>query len=249
MLLKGGPNICGATIGVLCLDSRFPKPVGHIKNPSSFKFPILYETVKGATVQNILDNPDSEFIEPFISAAKNLESNGVRAITSSCGFFALFQNELANAVNIPVFSSSLIQVPMIYNLFGQTGHIGILTACKSKLTNNHFKAVGADKVPVSINGMDNSNEFREVILEGIRDDMDICKVESEILECAKVLVSQQPDVKALVLECTDMSPYSYKLQDNLRLPIFDITTLTNMIHDVICRTQYFGINPTGIWRK
>ena len=89
MLLKGGPNICGATIGVLCLDSRFPKPVGHIKNPTSFKFPILYETVKGTTVQNILDNPGSEFIEPFISAAKNLESNGVRAITSSCGFFCI----------------------------------------------------------------------------------------------------------------------------------------------------------------
>lgn len=33
VILKGGPNICGVTIGVQCLDPSFPKPPEHIKNP------------------------------------------------------------------------------------------------------------------------------------------------------------------------------------------------------------------------
>ena len=242
MILRGGTNICGATIGVLCLDSRFPKPVGHIKNPSSFKFPILYETVKGATVQKMLDNPGADFIAPFLDAAKKLESDGVRAITGSCGFLALFQKELANSVSIPVYSSSLIQIPMIYNMFGSIGQVGILTASRSKLTKKHFQGVGAENFPVAIEGMDDSEEFREVILEGTRDNMNITKVANEILECAKTLILKNPDVNALVLECTDMPPYSFKLQRELKLPIFDITTLTNMIYNTVCCIDNFNID-------
>ncbi len=37
--------------------------------------------------------------------AKEVEKEGVRAITTSCGFNAIFQEALANAVNIPVFTS------------------------------------------------------------------------------------------------------------------------------------------------
>ena len=99
MILEGGPNICGVTIGVLCLDSRFPKPPGHIKNPSGLGFPVLYETVRGATVAKLLNDPQPTFIDPFLEAAKRLESEGVRAITGSCGFLALFQRELAEAVS------------------------------------------------------------------------------------------------------------------------------------------------------
>ena len=72
MLLKGGQNICGITIGVLCLDSNFPKPPGHIKNPSSLGFPVIYETVKGATVRRLIEEPSKELLKPFIETVKRL---------------------------------------------------------------------------------------------------------------------------------------------------------------------------------
>mgnify|MGYP002525368684 CR=1 FL=1 len=118
MKYAGGQNICGATIGVLCTESYFPKPPGHIKNPSALPFPLLYETMTGVTVPKLLDNPTSEMLEPIIAAAKRLESEGVRAITGSCGFLALFQKELSEAVSIPVFSSSLIQIPLAFQMTG-----------------------------------------------------------------------------------------------------------------------------------
>ena len=246
MKLQGGPNICGVTIGVLCLDSSFPKPPGHIKNPSGLSFPVLYETVRGATVAKLVNDPSPEFIVPFIEAAMRLEAEGVRAITGSCGFLALFQRELAEAVSVPLFASSLIQVPLVHNLMGRRGKVGVLTASGPNLTPRHFAAVGAGDIPVAIQGMEDYREFREVILEGQRSEMDIAKIENEVLAAAKLLVKSNPEVGAMVLECTDMPPYAHKLQQRLGLPIFDLTTLATMVHDAVLRLPYEGIMPPPV---
>lgn len=243
MILAGGSNICGVTIGVLCLDSQFPKPPGHIKNPSGLSFPVLYQTISGATVAKLLNDPPDNFVEPFIEAARHLEEQGVRALTGSCGFLALFQRELAAAVNVPVFASSLIQLPLVWNMIGQRGRVGVLTASKSSLTKKHFAAVGASDVPIAVQGMEDCREFREVILEARRSDMDIAKIEAELLASAKVLANNNQDMRALVLECTDMPPYAHKIQQELKMPVFDLTTLAGMVHDVVARSEYHGLKP------
>ncbi len=243
MILKGGTNICGVTIGVLCLDSRFPKPPGHIKNPSGLSFPVLYETIAGATVKKLLHDPPPDFVAPFVDAARRLEGEGVRAITGSCGFLARYQKELADAVNIPVFASSLIQVPLVYNITGRRGKVGVLTASAASLGEEHLNAVGAGGIPVAIQGMEDFREFREVILEGQRDCMDIAKIENEVVASAKLLVKTNPEVRAIVMECTDMPPYAHALQKKLGLPIFDLTTLATMVHSAVQRTPYPGIMP------
>ena len=239
-IYQGGPNIWGVSIGVLCLDSRFPKPPGHIKNPSGLNFTVLYETVKGATVRQLINNPTEEFIAPFIEAAKRLEDEGVRAITGSCGFLALFQKELAAAVDIPVFVSSLIQVPMVFHMTGASNPVGIITASKSGLTQNHFDAVGAGDIPVVIQGMDGYSEFNEVIVDAKRDALDIDLLESEIVSATGELCQNHPQIKAIVLECTDMPPYAHRLQREFNLPIFDLTTLATMVHTAAIRMPYPG---------
>jgi Asp/Glu/hydantoin racemase len=228
------------TIGVLCLDSRFPKPPGHIRNPAALDFNLSYEVVKGATVKILLTNPSPEFVQPFIDAAKRLEAKGVAAITGSCGFLALFQKELSAAVDIPVFVSSLIQLPMVFAMTGASAPVGVLTASRSSLTSKHFDAVGAGNIPVVIQGMEGYREFNEVIIEGLRDTMDIALVEAEVLACACALVDQNPNIRAIVLECTDMPPYAHKIQAKLGLPLFDLTTLATMVHATIARTPYAG---------
>lgn len=243
MKLKGGQNICGVTIGVLCLDSRFPKPPGHIKNPSGLTFPVLYETVSGATVASLINNPTPAFIAPFLDAARRLEAEGVRAITGSCGFLALFQKELSEAVDIPVFASSLIQVPLVYNLLGRRRSVGVLTANGPKLTPRHFEAVGAGDIPVAVQGLEDCAEFREVILEARRDSMDLALIEDGVLAAGRTLVETNPGVGAIVLECTDLPPYAHALQKETGLPVFDLTTLATMVHEAVLRTPYQGIMP------
>ncbi|XXK22678.1 aspartate/glutamate racemase family protein [Arenicellales bacterium nBUS_48] len=238
--LPGGQNLYGVSIGVLCLDTFFPKPPGHIKNASSLPFTILYETVAGATIQKLLNNPEPAFILPFIEAAKRLEQAGVKAITGSCGFLALFQRELAEAVSIPVFASSLIQVPLAFQLGGGHVPVGIITASESSLTHRHFEAIGAGDIPVVIQGMEDQPEFSSVILRAERNDMDLSIVESEVVDVAQQLQTRHPEIRSIVLECTDLPPYAWRIQQVLKLPVFDLTTLTKMVHDCVRRQPYQG---------
>src|SRR5262249_39943361 len=91
-------NHAEATIGVLCFDTSFTKIPGHIRNRSTFDFPVDYEVVRGATAQRIVTQADPTLLAPFVQAARALQSRGAAAITGACGFLALFQRELANAV-------------------------------------------------------------------------------------------------------------------------------------------------------
>lgn len=239
-MTKGGPKPSPAAIGVLCLDSRFPKPPGHIRNPSGLSFPVRYEVVEGTTVAGLVKCPPRTFIDPFIEAAQRLEADGVRAITGSCGFLALFQKELSAAVKVPVFASSLIQIPLAHAMLRPGQKVGVLTADAGNLTARHFAAVGAGGCPVAVGGMENATEFREVILEARRDDLNIGKLRTEIVGAAARLVADNSEIGALVLECTDMPPFAAEIQDRLGLPVFDLTTLATMVHDAVCRQPYPG---------
>ena len=249
MILEGGANIYGVPIGVLSLESYFAKPPGHIKNAATFDFPVTYKIVKGATTKKVVDHADRSLLEPFIAAAQELESEGVQAITGSCGFLVLFQREIADAVNIPVFLSSLIQVPMVHCMLKQNQKVGILTAKKDSLTPQHFRAVGAENIPVCIAGMENQKEFCDVIIEYKRVALDFDKFEKELLSVAQGLVGQNPDIGAVVLECTDMSYFARLIQQTVDRPVFDIITLTNMVHQALIRKPFVGMMPPEVTGK
>ncbi|MGB9440133.1 MAG: aspartate/glutamate racemase family protein [Desulfobacterales bacterium] len=244
-ILKGGANIYGIPIGVLSLESYFAKPPGHVKNAGTFGFPVTFKVVKGATTKKLVDHADRSLLEPFIAAAQELESEGVEAITGSCGFLVLFQREIADAVNIPVFLSSLIQVPMVYRMLKQNQKVGILTAKKDSLTQQHLRAVGAEDIPVCIAGMDDQEEFCDVIIDYKRIALDFGKLEKELLSVAKGLVGQHPDIGAIVLECTDMSYFAPLIQQTVKLPVFDIITLTNMVYQAVVRRPFVGMVDTN----
>ena len=222
---SGGQNICGASIGVLCLESYFPKPPGHIKNPSSLPFPVLYEMIDGITVPDLLNNPSPDLLAPFVAGAQNL------AITGSCGFLALFQKQLAASVNVPVFASSLIQVPLAFQMTGAKAPVGILTADATALTPRHFEGVGAEHVAVVIKGLENTVEFSEVILRNTRTSMDLDIVEGEVMEAACALLRDAPEIRSIVLECTDLPPYAKKIflySTSQRLPAWLMTWLRGL---------------------
>ncbi|KLN59163.1 hypothetical protein WH96_19385 [Kiloniella spongiae] len=228
----------GVSIGVICLESYFPKPPGHIKNPAGLSFPVLYHTIKGATVQKLLNEPNDQLRDLFIQAAKDLVREGARAITSSCGFSALYQKDLATAVDVPVFASSLIQIPLAWQMTGCRAPVGVLTASKKSLTPAHFQAVGAENIPVVVQGMEDFPEFSDVILNNNRTDMNLSIVEEEVLDAAFRLLRRAPETKALILECTDMPPYARRIQTATGLPVFDLTTLTAMVHSATTPINY-----------
>ncbi len=236
MLLQGGINICGVTMGVISLESFFPKPEGHIKYPASFDFPVMYEIVQGATVDRLIRERDPALLQPFIDAAKNLEREGVKAITGSCGFLALHQKEIADAVNIPVFMSSLIQVPLVSRMLKKDQKVGVVVANNEALTADHLTGVGIADEPIVVAGMQHQPQFNEVILKGESDDLDMAVFEQELTDVVAQMLADNPDVGAIVLECTDLSHFAPKLHQKFGLPVFDLTSLTRMVAAGVSRT-------------
>ncbi len=237
MILKGGVLYYDTPIGVLCLESLFPKPRGHLRNPRTFEFPVVCRVVEGVDIPKLLFNPTPELVEPFIQAARQLEREGVKAVTGSCGFLARFQEEIAAAVNIPVFMSSLIQVPMVRVLHGPGCRIGVLTASAAALTPAHFEKVGARFDDVVIKGMEGYPEFWETIIEGKRHDFDMDKLEQEIRHAAGEL-QRENDLDALILECTDLSAFSRAIQETVERPVYDIDSLVEYVQYAVCRKRY-----------
>jgi hypothetical protein len=246
MLLKGGTNLSGIPIGILCLETHYGRPPGHIRNASTFRFPVMYRIIQGATARRVVKEADRKLLNPFLKAAQELEQEGVMAITGSCGFLALFQNELADAVDVPVFTSSLIQVPMVYRMLRRNQKVGILTASKSTLTAAHLKAVGAEAIPVCVAGMDDRKEFCEVVIEGRRQELDLARLAAEVLAVVEGLAGDHPEMGALVIECTDLPPFAHLIQEKIHVPVFDIVTLTNMVYETLVRTEYKGIMPRRV---
>ncbi|MCZ7474984.1 aspartate/glutamate racemase family protein [Micromonospora sp. WMMC273] len=223
-------------IGVLCLDTSFDKIPGHIRNPDTFDFPVRYRVVEGATPQRLVREADPTLLRPFVDAARDLEAAGVAGITGACGFLVLFQAELATAVRVPLWSSSLVQLPMVHRMVGRP--VGLLVADEAALTPRHLAAIGAADVPVAVTGMAGQPEFREVMLEGRRDALDVERLAAEVDERVDAVAAAHPDLGALVVECTDLVPFAHRIQARLGVPVFDIVTLTTMAYASLTRGPY-----------
>jgi hypothetical protein len=229
----------GAAIGVLCLETSFTKIPGHIRNPATFGFPVVYRVVAGATPDRVVRQADPLLLGPFISAARELEAGGVAAITGACGFLVLFQQQLADSVTVPLYASSLVQLPMVHRMLRKDRKVGLLTADRDSLTRRHLAAIGGKSVPVCIAGMAGQPEFREVILEGRRTELDAARLRREVLTEVGRLARDNPDMGALIIECTDLVPFAQAIQAAAGVPVFDIVTLTQMVHQSLTR-QPFG---------
>jgi Asp/Glu/hydantoin racemase len=226
-------NRSAEKVGVIMLDTNFPRIKGDIGNPSTFSFPVRYKVVKDATAKRVVEEQDPSLLRPFIEAAKELEREGVRAITTSCGFLSLFQKEIAAEITVPFYSSSLIQIPLVYAIAGKNGTLGVITANKAALTRRHFESVGAHDTPVAIVGMEEMPAFRESILHDGRN-LDREAIAEEVVHQAKRLVKENPHITAIVMECTNLPPYRDNIKKELKLPVFDIVTLTNYVYESLC---------------
>lgn len=213
-------------LGILMLDTTFYRPKGDIGNPETFPFPVEYKIVEKATIERILKLEDTALIKPFVQSAKQLQDKGVRVITTSCGFLSLFQQEIQSQLQVPFYSSSLMQIPLAHML--TSGKVGVLTARKASLTKKHLEGVTAHHTPVALEGMDDMPAFTKAIVDET-DDLDMEKVSLE-MQCAVMrLIDNHPDVRSIVLECTNMPPYRKALKEVTELPVFDIVTLSRYV--------------------
>ncbi len=221
----GGKTIYGANVGILMLETQFPRIYGDIANAATWSFPVQYRIVRGATPDKVVRNDPRELVDDFIAAAKDLVAHGCDGLTTNCGFLALIQDQISDAVPVPVATSSLMQIPMVQKLLPKSKRVGVLTISKATLTPAHLAAAGAP-ADTPIVGTDNGRAFTHGILDDQLDiDFDACRL--DLLDAAHELTTNYPDVGAIVLECTNMTPYAADIRKLTGLPVYSIYSFVN----------------------
>lgn len=232
-MVKGGKNFYGQPIGIMMLDIKVPRLPGDIGNGFTFDFPVRYKVVRGASVKKIILTKDpSSMLAPYIEAAKELESEGVMAITTSCGYLAHFQKQMADSVNVPVFTSSLLLLPMVARMIRSDQKVGILTADSRTLTEEHLKAVGIEGIPVVVKGSQDTPAFYDVFPTG-GEVLDYLACRDGVVAMVQSLKEEHPEVGAIVCEGTNFALFRSDVQKATGLPFFDIVNLTRMMYQAV----------------
>ena len=223
------------SLGVLMLETRFPRPVGDIGNPASFAHPVRYKIVRGASPERVVRERAAGLLQPFIDAARELIDEGCTAITTSCGFLVLFQEELAAVLPVPVLTSSLLQLPAIETGLAPGQRAGVLTIDSASLTMAHLSAAGAC-IDTPVEGTESGIEFTRRIL-GDEPTLDTDRAQRDVVDAALRLIARHSEVAALVLECTNMPPYANAVRCATGLPVYDVLTGISAFRTTVARVS------------
>lgn len=220
---KNKTTVKPGTIGVIMLDTRFPRYKGDVGNPDTWPFNVVFKVASGASAQSVVGATSNQDLQPFINAGIELQNMGVSGITTSCGFLSLVQADIARQLSVPFLASSLVQLPWVQATLPAGKRAGILTIDARSLTPDHLVAAGIT-ADVPIHGCENEQEFTRAILEDACV-MDQALCEHDNIASAVELYERHPDLGAIVLECTNMAPYASAIHKATGLPVYSIYTL------------------------
>ena len=232
-------NLSGYPLGIITPPTWFPQMPGNVGNPWTYDFPVRYLRSE-VEIQQLFDN-DPGAVHALLEEARELEREGCRAITGNCGYYAHFQRELAEAVDVPVAMSSLLQVNWIRPTLKEGEKIGVICAAASSFTPELLLHTGVeDPEIVVVAGLEDTEQFGPLA----RQQMDVNyynprKLGEEIAAIACGMMEEN-DLGAILLECSDLPPFAHMVQAATNLPVFDFTTLHNWLYNAVCRRPFTG---------
>ena len=244
---RDGKFCSGMGLGVIILDEIAPGFPGDVRNASAYPFPIQYEVAKSVNCQSLFFNEDKmPCWIPIKEAAQSLVQLGCRAVVAECGYFAFFQRMLANEIDVPVFASSLLQVPWCLTTLGERKSVGILVLSERHFSEQHFAAVGIEMCDrYRIRGVRDSGLCPEILklYEAESEEergADYEVLESQLVQIAKAFVEENGDMGALVLECSLMQPFARAIQREVNLPVFSFGTLMDYAYSTVVHRDFYG---------
>jgi Asp/Glu/hydantoin racemase len=256
MMTKPGKlprNGYGESIGIIVAKIWYPALMrGHHNYCTTYDFPIRIKLIEDWVCQPAEKCKLPQWNVPaFVRCAKELEEEGVAAITTYCGMTGSIQEELTQSVEIPVFTSNLLQVPFVSRIIGKKKRVGILTASSEAIMQENKKALrqcGVDEtIPIVVKGMVESDYLEiwrtQYCLDPDKEidkkQYDPLEVEKAVVKATEELLSENPDVGAIVLECTEMPIYAKAVYDATGFPVFDSADLVRYVHSAINKSRYY----------
>ncbi len=231
-----GAYVGGHAVGIIAVDLVYPKLPGNVANATTFDFPVLYKKVSFEIEQLFSGDPALE--EMIVDAAKELVADGARAIIGACGYFAHFQKQVAAAVDVPVFLSSLVQVPMIKIGLRPEQKILVLCASGDDMNREFLAKVNANLDDCIIQDVGSLESFAPI--RWGKTELDNRRLSKDLAELALSVVSEHPEIGAILLECSDLPPYACDIQRATGLPVYDFISLINWVEHAVVQKRYYG---------
>jgi hypothetical protein len=237
---RRGARNYGFAVGILQLDCSLPFIPGDVDNATTYDYPVIYRAIPGLSTASCLRGAP-EMTEAVVQAARDFETQGVRVISSDCGFMLQFQAAVREAVRIPVALSPMLQLPIIASSLARGRPIGIVTADSANLTPAFLERAGlaTPDHPLVIRGLQDQPEFRSAVFDE-KGTLDAAQVETEVTGVALDMLRAHPDMGAVLLECSMLPPYASAVQQALGVPVFDFVTMIDQFHKATHQRRYHG---------
>jgi hypothetical protein len=238
-------KVKASTLGVIRLDYTYPEVPGDIDSPLSYEYKVIYRVVPGLTFDMCQSGKLTPEVEGELFGAVDwLVAQEVAGITGDCGFMMYFQDMVRKRSHLPVFMSSLAQLPAVTCAYSSEEKIAILTANGETLQKMHdlIKSechVDTDEDRYVIVSCKDVPGF-EAVEKGEKVDAE--KVSPGIVAKAKEAVAKDPTIRALLLECTELPAFSDALRKETKLAVFDAITCANMFMAGFQDNPRFGLN-------
>lgn len=226
----------GFPIGIIAIDLVYPKLPGNVVNASTFAFPVFYKKVRFEIEE--LFRGDEKIIAQVVAAAKELEAEGARAIVGACGFFAHFQKQVKEAVRVPVFLSSLCQLPMIRAGLPDDRKIAVVAASGDSVNESLLANVGGRMEDCIVFDVGSWESFAPI--RWGKTVLDNGALTKDMMGLGSRIRTEFPEVGAILLECSDLPPYAWAVQRASGLPVYDFITLINWAAQGVSQQMYTG---------
>jgi hypothetical protein len=213
----------------MLLETRFARPRGDIGNAETFDGNALFETIQAATIDRVRqgDGQDPALAENFRAARDRLVARGAEMITTSCGLLVFQQDRIARGCPVPFTASSLFQIALRQRQFGCVAVLGLL---RDSITPAHLEAAGV-RGDVPVGALDDNAHLLSVLrADDPEIPIDMARAEADLVAAGRDLVSRAPDIRAFVLECTNLPPYQDALVSALGRPVFGFRDWLEAIH-------------------
>eukprot|EP00854_Cymbomonas_tetramitiformis_P026334 gene26334-32296_t len=213
------PDLGPVAVGVLRLEYHYPPLEGDIDSADSYGYEVLFKQVDGLTFEVAQSGKMTKNVEVnMISAIRWLEAKQVVGITGDCGFMMAYQVFVRRNTELPVFMSSMMQAPMLIAAHDQDAKFAIFTANSKSLEPN-----------------------LEFLLTDCGVEVDVDRfVLPAILKRVRKLVKDEPELAAIILECTELPAYADAIRAETGLPVFDAITLVDFFHSASSDNPHFG---------
>lgn len=233
MKISSGYSFYGQDIGILVNASASPRVPGDAGHSLSFSYPVCYQITGTSFMDMVEGSPEAR--QKILAASQALKDLGVRGIVADCGLMSLYQEDVAKEVGICFVGASLCQLPMVWNMVGRCGTIGIITGHSGMLRQSHLRSSGWDEsIHIAIEGMESRPHFSEIVIQGGMN-LDIDLMRKDVVDAALALKEKTGDLKAILLECSNLATYSRDVAEATNLPVFDTISAANLLQ--------YGLNP------